>query len=217
VELLRKRGAQSGWAHLVWISEKDRGQTDALNKGFRRSTGDILAYLCADDLYEPTIFSFVRDYFTQYPNVEMIYGGCTFLEENGKPLRTKKAVPFSREELLRRNIIWQPTVFFRRSVWEKVGEFNESLQYAMDYEYWLRAARVCNIAAVDRKLARYRWQMESKTISREREQLSEGYRVATQFGGGGIYSWYLFKIYYPNTSRMKRWLFAHASDTNVFK
>ncbi len=217
VEVLKRYSSQPGWEHLGWISEADRGQTDAINKGFRRARGDVFAYLCADDLYEPGALDFVSRYFQEYPEVELIYGGCTFLDAAGKPLRVKPAVRFDHRELLRRNIIWQPTVFFRAAVWQKVGAFNENLHYAMDYEYWLRAARLCRIASVDRKLAMYRWQTESKTISREREQLREAFRVALQFGGGGVRSWYLHRIYYPNTSRMKRWLFTRASGTMLFR
>ncbi len=75
------------------------------------------------------------------------------MDVEGNVLRRKKAVPFKRKRLLRHNIIWQPTVFFRASVWERLGPFNEELNFAMDYEYWLRAAERCSIAAVDRHLA----------------------------------------------------------------
>ncbi len=217
LEILNRYSRQQGWQYLRYVSEPDRGQTDAVNKGFRMASGDLFAYLCSDDLYEAGTFAYVNAYFQQHPTIDLIYGGCTFLDQAGTRLRAKKAAPFDHSELLRRNFILQPSVFLRSSVWRKVGQFNEALHYGMDYEYWLRAARVCRMAAVDRNLAMYRLQMDSKTMRNHRAQLSEGYRVACQFGGGGMRSWYLYKVYYPYTSRLKWWLFSRASQTGLFK
>jgi glycosyltransferase involved in cell wall biosynthesis len=217
VNILKRCASQPGWDHLRWTSEPDHGQTEALNKGFRRARGEIFAYLCADDLYEPGAFAFVNDYFQQHPKVDFIYGGCTLVDQAGTPLRVKKAVPFDHGELLCRNFILQPSVFFRSGVWRDVGPFNEALHYGMDYEYWLRAARMSHIAAVDANLAVYRLQMDSKTMRHQRAQLSEGYHIACLFGGGGLRSWYLHKFYYPNTSRVKWWLFSVARGTKLFR
>ncbi len=217
IEILKSCSSKAGWGYLRWISERDNGQTQAINKGFRMATGEILAYLCSDDLYDTDALSFVSTYFEQNPEIDFIYGGCTFLDETGTRLRAKKAERFDYQELLRRNFIWQPSVFFRSRVWKTVGPFNEELHYAMDYEYWLRATAVCRVAAVRKNLAMYRLQANSKTVSRERQQLREGYDVACQFGGGGTRSWYLYNIYYPSTSKLKRWLFARASTTRLFK
>jgi glycosyltransferase involved in cell wall biosynthesis len=217
VDVLKRYAGKPGWEHLHWISEPDRGQTDALNKGFRKASGDIFAYLCADDLYELGTFAFINNYFQQHPEIDLLYGGCTFLDQTGTPLRVKKAVPFNYDELLRRNFILQPSVFFRSSVWLKVGPFDEDLDYSMDYEYWLRAAATCRVRAVNRNLAMYRLHTHGKTMRRQRAQLSEAYRVACKFGGGGLRSWYLFKIYYRYTSRLKWWLFSQASATKFFK
>lgn len=211
VEILRRYSAQPGWEHLQWTSEPDRGQTHAINKGFARATGDILAYLCSDDVYAPRAFNFVSEFFSRNPEVELIYGECWFLDEAGAVVRRKRPESFSRTLLLRKNCIWQPTVFFRRKVWEAIGPFNEKLNFAMDYEYWLRVASMARIQSVNRHLACYRWQQDSKTVSRERDQLIEAYAVARQFGGGGLVSWYLHHLYWPNTSSLKRWIFQSLS------
>jgi len=208
VQILQHYASRAGWSHLRWISEPDHGQTAAINKGFRMGSGDIFAYLCADDFYSPAIFSFVNSYFQEHPKVDLIYGHCTFTDVQGKPLRHKKAVPFEHKRLLRGNFIWQPAVFFRALVWKQIGPLNEALHYAMDYEYWLRAARECRIAAIDRHIAFYRFHQDSKSIRREKELLHEAYCVASKFGGGGVYSWYLHHVYWPNTSGLKRRLFS---------
>ncbi len=86
VEILRRYAATPGWEHLRSISEPDRGQTHALNKGFRLATGDILAYLCADDSYAPGAFHCVAQFFQKRPDIELIYGECQFIDEKGQPV-----------------------------------------------------------------------------------------------------------------------------------
>lgn len=208
VEILRRYSAQPGWEHLHWISEPDRGQTHAINKGFACATGDILAYLCADDTYQLETFSFVSQYFAKRLDVDIVYGECCFIDERGAFLRRKRPIPFSKRKLLKMNYVWQPTVFLRSVVWRQVGPFNEELHYAMDYEYWLRSLERCRFDAVDRHLANYRWHRNSKTVSQERKQLVEAYQVARRFGGGGLISWYLHHLYWPNTSGLKRFVFS---------
>jgi glycosyltransferase involved in cell wall biosynthesis len=216
VSILREYSAKREWQHLRWISEPDRGQADAINKGFALASGDIFAYICADDTYLPGTFLAVANYFEEHPETDLIYGSCLFTDDRGTPLRFKRAVPFDARKLLRRNLIWQPTVFFRAGVWKRTGTFNEHLHYAMDYEYWLRASKTCRIAVVDRPLGTYRWQMGSKTVSREHDLLREAYEVACKHGGGGWLSWYLHRLYWPNTSRLKRWLFSRFRSTALF-
>ena len=208
VDTLRRVSAQPGWEHLKWISEPDGGQTDAINKGFRLATGDLFAYICADDGYVPDVLSTVVSHFAEHPELDMIYGSCIFTDEDGRPLRFKRSVAFDRKKLLRHNLIWQPTVFFRSRVWVRIGPFDEALDFAMDYDYWLRGSAHCKIASLDRPIAYYRWQTNSKTVSREHDQLKEAYEVACKYGGGGVLSWYLHRLYWPNTSRFKRWIFA---------
>ncbi len=215
VALLRQYSAKPDWKHLTWTSEPDRGQADAINKGFARATGEIFAYLCADDTYLRSAFSLVHEHFTLSRNADLIYGSCVFTDQSGRPLRLKRAVAFDRRMLLRHNIIWQPTVFFRSQVWEQTGPFSESLNYAMDYEYWLRASQTCRIQSVDAQLATYRWQLDSKTVAHEREQLQEAYEVARNFGGGGFRSWYLHRIYWPRTSRLKRRIFGWLTSASA--
>lgn len=217
VGVLQRYSQRAGWGHLRWISEPDHGQTDAINKGFASATGEILAFLCADDAYAPGAFHFVDDFFRQHPEVDLIYGECHFTDQRGRVVRRKKALPFHKSRLLRMNFMWQPTIFFRAEVWHRVGLFNASLHFAMDYEYWLRASAVCSIESVDRHLAYYRWQADSKTVKQQKKQLREVYEVARQFDGGGLLSWYLLCVYWPSTARLKRWLFSRFAGSDPMR
>lgn len=206
IEILKR------YPHLKWVSEPDKGQANAINKGFNLATGQIFAYLCSDDIYAGGVFEFVNSYFNENPGVDMIYGECYFIDEDNRILRKKKAVPFSRQKLLKFNFIWQPTVFFRAEVYKRVGPFNENLSFAFDYEWWIRASFCCNIQAVNKVLAYYRWHPFSKTVAQESRQLHEAYEVACQFGGGGLLSWYLHHVYWPTTGNLKRKVFSLISQ-----
>jgi glycosyltransferase involved in cell wall biosynthesis len=216
VDILHRYASLPNWGHLSWISEPDRGQTAAINKGFRLASGDIFAYLCADDRYAQDVFRFVASHFQSNPAIDLIYGECHFIDEAGTIMRRKRPVYFDRRRLLRANCIWQPTVFFRKRVWEVVGPFNENLQFAMDYEYWLRAAQTCSIQSVSAHLADYRLHSSSKTVTATRKHLTEAHSVACGLGGGGPWSAYLHKVYWPSTARFKwqvfRWLQAMRSS-----
>jgi glycosyltransferase involved in cell wall biosynthesis len=121
-----------------WISEPDAGQTDAINKGLLRATGDILTYLCADDLLEPSALALVAAAFRENPAADVVYGDGCFLESGSGWKRRKSAGDFSWRRLRRHNFLLQPAVFWRRSVYEHFGELDPKLQYCMDHEYWLR-------------------------------------------------------------------------------
>jgi len=200
-----------------WVSEKDQGQTHAINKGIMKATGDIISYLCSDDLYESDIFNFVVRIFKDNPQIDMIYGNCNFIDYRGNILRHKKSIKYNYDKLMIKNIIWQPTVFLRRRVIEKIGLFDENLNFAMDYEYWLRVAREFTIVNVDKDIARYRWHENSKTISSEKRHLKEAYSLLKKNGGGGCYSWFMHNIYWPKTSKIKHFLFRIFKISSIFK
>lgn len=121
-----------------WSSEKDYGQTDAINKGLARCTGDIFSYLCADDLLEPAALRQVADAFRDHPGVDVVYGDGYFLEADSGWKRRKHAGAFSCSRLRRGNFLIQPAVFWRRRVYERFGPLDSTLQYCMDHEFWLR-------------------------------------------------------------------------------
>lgn len=153
---------------LQWISEPDKGQSDAINKGLRMAKGDILAYLNSDDLYLEGTLAFVADYFYTYPEIDLIYGNCSAIDSAGQSLPTSlTAEPFHlRNFFVKRPYIPQPSTFWRRSVIEQIGLFDESLHYAMDRDYWLRAAAAgFKFQYINKNLAAFRFHEDSKTVS----------------------------------------------------
>jgi glycosyltransferase involved in cell wall biosynthesis len=123
-----------------WVSEPDQGQSHAINKGFARATGQILNWLNSDDWFDKNAFSLVANKLGGPSDVEVIYGDCFLTNSQGKEHRIYTTHEFSVSDLILRNFIGQPTVFFRKELWEKYGGINESLVFALDYELWLRWA-----------------------------------------------------------------------------
>ncbi len=128
---------------LTFISEADHGQTDAINKGWRRATGDVVAWLNADDQYFPDTVAHAARYFEAHPDAMWVYGRAESVDERGIPFHYKNYVDrWDYDYLLNvGNFINQPSVFLRRSLLDKFGYLDESLHFGMDYEYWLRIGR----------------------------------------------------------------------------
>jgi glycosyltransferase involved in cell wall biosynthesis len=123
---------------LVWVSEIDRGQSHALNKGFRRAKGEIIGWLNADDSYQAGTISRAVRYFHDHQDVDLIYGDLQIIDELSRPVTIIKSQPFDLNELFFINYIKQPTVFMRRRVIDQMEGLNEDLHYVMDWELWLR-------------------------------------------------------------------------------
>jgi len=151
-----------------WVSEKDNGQTEAINKGFTRATGDILAYLNSDDFYLPGTLAQVAAFFDSHPDVDVMYGGCRYVNDKGVQLFEHHPPDFNYERLLLGNTIPQPATFWRRRVLERVGPLDSSLHYVMDYEFWLRCAlKGCRFGSVPDILAVMRRHAGAKTVAVE--------------------------------------------------
>jgi glycosyltransferase involved in cell wall biosynthesis len=124
----------------VSIIEKDNGQSDALNKGFKVCTGDILAYLNSDDCYpDKSTITKVVSYFEQYPDVDVIYGQRDTIDADGRFLYCMPYRPFSKKSIYISDYIPQECTFWRRNIFEKSGSYvDDTFDFAMDYELWLR-------------------------------------------------------------------------------
>lgn len=163
-----------------WSSEPDRGQTDAINKGLARCSGDIFGYLCADDLLEPAALGLVADAFREHPDVDVVYGDGFFLESDSGWKRRKNAGAFSWPRLCRENFLIQPAVFWRRRVSERFGPFDSSLQYCMDHEFWLRIGGETRWMYLPDPLATCRLHADAKTS----RSLAAAWREAAQMQAG---------------------------------
>lgn len=170
-------GRQNG---ARWISEKDGGQTDAINKGLRMVCGEIVSYLCADDLLEPDSLRLVLGAFEDDPRADVVYGDAFFLESGWK--RRKVAGKFSPARLRRGNFLLQPAVFLRRRVFEKFGPFDASLKFCMDHEFWLRISRETRWNYVPAPLACSRLHAGAKTWNRLPEAWEEARKMQAKYG-----------------------------------
>jgi glycosyltransferase involved in cell wall biosynthesis len=162
VEVLQSYGSR-----IQWRSEPDKGQTDAINKGLRLADGDIVAYLNSDDVYLPGALQRVQAVFEAHPEVDFVYGDFHAIDEHGALIDRIKTIPFDRNILIYdANYICQPASFYRASLLKKIGGFDDSLHFLMDYEFFLRAAkRGVRFHMIGEPLAAIRFHGNCKTLS----------------------------------------------------
>ena len=147
-----------------WVSEPDRGQTDALIKGFECAEGDILGWLCSDDLLLPGALQAVGEYFAAHPECDAVYGDALWIDGEGRYLRPKKEIAFNRFIFLfDHNYIPQPSMFWRRSLYKAVGGLDRRFNLAMDGDLWDRFGRQGRIAHLPQYLSCMRFYAEQKT------------------------------------------------------
>lgn len=180
VDLLRKYVADGKQQNMSWISERDSGQSEALNKGFRQATGEIVGWLNSDDRYRVGCFEHVVRAFEENPNVDIFYGDYLMVDEIGKVLKIRREIEFSAFVLLYHRVLYIPTTatFFRRRVFEEGNWLDETLQYAMDLEFFIRLSkRGYQFKHIPQLLADFRMQPDSKTCSHPDRQRLEHRQV----------------------------------------
>jgi len=148
-----------------WISEKDKGQTDALIKGFRMSEGEVLAWLNSDDTYLSGALQTAACFFRGHPDAALMYGDANYCDALGTGIGSYRTTAFDLAKLASINFICQPAVFFRRSAFEVVGGLDGTLDFVMDYDLWIRIGRRFPCRHLPHLLATYRLHEASKTIS----------------------------------------------------
>jgi glycosyltransferase involved in cell wall biosynthesis len=169
-----------------WISEEDRGQSHAINKGFERATGDIIAYLNSDDRYCPNVFNKISQYFARHRDCMWLCGNILFMDVAGNVFARKKPIysPF----VLRHGSasVYQPSVFLRRGLLQEVGFLQEDFHAIMDKEWFTRISEHYLPHIIDMDIAYFRWHPQSKSSSavnslhymqyiRERSEISVRY------------------------------------------
>ena len=180
IDLLRDQTAYREQQNMFWISERDSGQSEALNKGFRRATGEIIGWLNSDDRYRANCFERVVRAFEDNPDVDIIYGDYLMVDEVGKVLKIRREIEFNAFILLYHRILYIPTTatFFRRRIFEEGNWLDEKLQYAMDLEFFIRLSeRGYRFKHIPQLLADFRMQPNSKTCRSPDRQRMEHQQV----------------------------------------
>jgi glycosyltransferase involved in cell wall biosynthesis len=172
-----------------WVSETDQGQTDAINKGFARTTGEILAWLNSDDTYEPGALAEAVAFFQKNLEVGMVYGDANFIDAEGRVIGRFNAQQTSLRRLQRGGVyIPQQSAFWRANLWRQVGPLDPSFYFAMDYDLWVRLARITDIRYTPQLWANFRLHGDAKTIAADERCWPEMLRVHRR-DGGGYFAW----------------------------
>ncbi len=177
-----------------YFSEKDKGQTNAINKGWELALGSIIAWLNSDDVYtEGALNEVYREYLKE--GMQVLYGVGLHIDKNDKLLEVYPVETYSFERLLDYCFICQPTVFLRRNVWESIGALNESLAYCMDYEYWLRIGKIYDFYFLNKTIACTRIHENTKT-SQNLNVHSEIVQMQKRLVGRVSQHWIFYYAYY---------------------
>ena len=170
-----------------WVSEKDRGHADALNKGFSHATGEILAWLNSDDLYHPGAITEAVKVLCEAPQVGMVYGDANLIDDEGKPVGKFASRQTGYRQMLRGSVhIPQATTFFRADLWRQVGPLDLSLFFSFDYDFWVKLAKVSEIRYVPRLWADFRIHSRGKTIVNDDRCYPDMLKVLEREGGGWL-------------------------------
>lgn len=160
-EIIAKYAHRLAW----WVSEADEGQAQAINKGFRHSHGEILAWLNSDDLYLPSAVSQAVKALQANPRLGFVFGDALSIDAQGRPIHRLSFGDWNLSDLIRFRVICQPAVFFRRSVWELAGGLDESFHYMLDHQLWIKLARVSEIQHIPALWAAARQHPQAKNVA----------------------------------------------------
>jgi glycosyltransferase involved in cell wall biosynthesis len=174
------------------VSEPDRGQTDALNKGFRCAKGQILGWLNSDDVYEEGAVRRSVEAFQESPSAAFVYGRAEYLGARDEKLGTYPTLaPFDWDRLAHNCYICQPAAFIRRQAAEEIGFLNQHLQWCMDYDLWIRLGKGRNVVFIDSILAYSRLHPRTKTFASRKDVYREIIKTVRRHYGYVPYSWLL--------------------------
>jgi glycosyltransferase involved in cell wall biosynthesis len=178
-----------------WVSEPDRGQTDAINKGFAKATGMYLAWLNADDRLKPQAVREAVEFLNAHPDVGLVYGDADYIDAAGRVVGRFPAAQTDYARLRRGYVhIPQQASFWRADLWRRVGPLDATFTFAMDYDLWVRLAKISKLHYVPQTWAEFRLHADSKTIRNDRRAWDEMLRVHWR-EGGSFFSVIVFKYW----------------------
>ena len=170
-----------------WQSQPDQGQTDAINQGFARASGEIFAWLNSDDLLLPGAVSAAVKALQEHPEAAMIYGDALLINAEGKTIGKFPAAQTDYRKLRRGYVhIPQQASFFRADLWRQVGPLDVSFYFAMDYDLWVRLAALAPLVYVPELWAAFRLHGAGKSIAADDRCWPEMLRVHYREGGKAL-------------------------------
>lgn len=185
VEIIQHYASQLSW----WVSEPDQGQTDAINKGFAHANGEILAWINSDDTYLPGAVSKAVTFLISHPEAALVYADANLIDEQGSVLGRFPAQQTSLIKLLHGSVhIPQQTTFFWARLWRRVGPLDPTFQFAMDYDLWVRLAKLAPLVYTPQLWANFRLHGEGKSETMDNRCYPEMIRIYQREGGSPI-SW----------------------------
>ena len=214
VGIIEKYADKLAW----WVSEVDRGQTDAINKGFGRANGQILAWINSDDTYQLGAVSAAVKYLQEHPEVGMVYADCNFIDEGGHVIGKFGAAQTDYKRLRQGYVhIPQQTMFFRAELWYALGPLDPSFYFAMDYDLWVRIASRSQIKYLPGQTwANFRIHSSGKTIVADDRCWPEMLRVHYRDGGSFfsviVAKYYIRKLIAPLWNWRRQRLFKLKKD-----
>lgn len=178
---------------LDYISKKDQGQTDAINQGIKKATGDIIMYLNSDDMMLPNTLNTVGEYFNNNPQAMWLTGDYFIIDEQRNKIQSFVAyykkmlrkIPFFNV-LSIANFIIQPSTFWRKELSKEIGTFDENLHLCMDYDYWMRIIKKYPLHVLPKHLSLFRIHGTSKGGTQYEKQFKEEHQVLTRYNNNLI-------------------------------
>jgi len=184
IDVIKKFGDR-----LIWKSEKDKGQTDAVNKGIKEATGDIVGWLNSDDIYYDGAIKKTLKIFEDNPEITVVYGNANHIREDNSIIEPYYTEDFNYDRLKDICYICQPALFFRKSLIEKYGHLDDTLQYCMDYEYWLRLGKGEVFYHLNELIAGSRLYNDNKTLGSRRKVHEEMLHMQKKVLGKASTTW----------------------------
>lgn len=177
-----------------WVSEPDGGQTSGLIKGFDRSTGEIQCWLNSDDIHMPCTLHEVASYFQNHPSTDAVFGNTLWVDEKTRPIREQREIPFNRFIwMYTYNYIPGQSMFWRKSIYDKVGGLDPAFNLAMDADLWIRFATHGKIAHTRRIWSKMRFYPEQKNRSLRSDSDNEDLLIRKRYWGTSHPRFYVMK------------------------
>ena len=200
-----------------WVSQKDRGQTDAINKGFARARGEILAWLNSDDVFLPGAVARAVDFLTAHPEIGMVYGDAHYIDTGGRVIGKFPAAQTDLKKLRRGYVhIPQQASFFRKTLWDQVGPLDPDFYFAMDYDLWVRLAALAPLRYVPEVWASFRLHADAKTIHADDQCWPEMLKVHYRDGGSPlapiVFKYHLRRLAAPYIRWKRKRLFEKSKE-----